>query len=96
VEQDSVSPARYAEATPRPYSWRDRDATVSDGQEDTSPEAAFATGYSWAESNQIDDRRDCRRWRGSPAEAGCGAYLRDTDQHDPGYDQDRDVAIEPQ
>lgn len=96
VTQDSAMPTRFAEASPPPPRWRDRAPAGDDEQDDVSPETVFATGYRWAEANDVSERRDCRRWRGSPAEAGCRAYLRDSDDGDAGDDEDRDVAPEPQ
>lgn len=40
-------------------------------------EAAYRDGYRWAARNEVEDRRECRRFGGSPAEEGCRAFVSD-------------------
>lgn len=96
VTPESAMPTRFAEATPPRPRWREVASADRDDEDSGSPEDAFDTGYRWAEANDIAERRDCRRWRSSPAEAGCRAYLRDSDDREPGDGEDQDVAREPQ
>ena len=42
-------------------------------------ERRFRQGYRWAESNDVDDERDCYRDPGDPFTDGCIAWLRDSD-----------------
>jgi hypothetical protein len=95
VTQENAMPTRLADATPPRPRWRDV-ATADRDEDDAVPEETFDTGYRWAEANDIVDRRDCRRWRGSPAWDGCRVYLREADVRDPADPEDRDVASEPQ
>ncbi|WP_404710869.1 hypothetical protein [Sphingomonas sp. MMS24-J13] len=95
VSQDSAMPTRYADAAPVQPRWRDPAPADADDQGQAGSDDAFATGYRWAEQNGIEDRRDCRRWRGSPAESGCRAFLRDSDVGDD-HSEDEYVADMPQ
>ncbi len=91
-------PPRFAEAVPPQPRWRDAPSDDADSddadQNPASPDQAFAMGYRWAQSNEIGDSRDCRRWRG-PAEVGCLAYLHASDSGDD-EDEEEDVARPPQ
>lgn len=46
----------------------------------------YRQGYSWASAADVEDPRECSRWRGDPGEDGCNDYLRE--QEDRG-DRDR-------
>jgi hypothetical protein len=81
VEEQVESAARDDDAIPSPR-WRDAAPIPSEDADQAMPDPDFSMGYRWAEANGALERRDCRRWRGSAAEDGCRAYLRDTDQGD--------------
>jgi hypothetical protein len=76
-----VSELASRDPVPSPR-WRDSEPAY-DG-DDAAPDPDFTMGYRWAEANGVFERRDCRRWRGSPAEDGCRAYLRDAEDGDGG------------
>jgi hypothetical protein len=90
VAREAAPPPRLAQAEPVQPRWRDTGSNYADEDPEALPDRAFETGYRWAEENGIEERRDCRRWRGSPAEDGCRQYVRDAG------DDDRGVAWEPQ
>lgn len=71
---------------PRTAQPRQPDPAFDNEGDQDQPDPAFVTGYRWAEDSGIERRRACRRWRGSPAEDGCLAYLRDAeDEGGPPY-----------
>ncbi|MBV9841777.1 MAG: hypothetical protein JOY99_09650 [Sphingomonadaceae bacterium] len=47
-----------------------------------SDEQRYRDGYSWAANRDVQDPRECRRWRGEPGEDGCLDYLRDQDDRE--------------
>jgi hypothetical protein len=88
VAPESAAPTRFADAAPVQPRWRDAAPADADDQDQAGSDDAFTLGYRWAEQNGIEDRRDCRRWRGSPAESGCRAFLRDSDDGDAGSEEE--------
>jgi hypothetical protein len=75
---------------PAPPRWREAEPDYADDEEKAAgPDQDYVAGYRWAEETGIAGRRDCRRWRGSPAEDGCRAYVRDMEEanrDEPDYD----------
>jgi hypothetical protein len=79
VRSEPELASREPDPAPR---WRESDP--SDDGDQAAPDPDFTMGYRWAEANGVFERRDCRRWRGSPAEDGCRAYLRDAEDGEGG------------
>lgn len=74
----------------------DADANAEEDADRDGRDPEFVRGYRWAEANDVARRRECRRWRGSPAEDGCRAYLRDAEEAEDDPDADPGVAWAPQ
>jgi hypothetical protein len=87
IEREPEMAARDTDSVPSPR-WRDAPSVAAEDEDRDSPDPDFTMGYRWAEQNGVFERRDCRRWRGSPAEDGCRAYLRDADGDDEGTGAD--------